>query len=63
MVKIEGKGISKYRKIRTIATNSNGPVYGMTIPSKINDIFSGAYFSMEISGTAIILESGCNSGN
>jgi len=59
-----GRGPAKFRQIRKISMNHSRqvPVHGVTIPTLIQQQFSGVWFSIRCNDTQIILESGCKNG-
>ncbi|MDX1373677.1 MAG: hypothetical protein R3321_14485 [Nitrososphaeraceae archaeon] len=49
----------KYRKIRQIASKGNMPIFGVTIPQEIQKQFADVHLTLQVSGNAIIMASGC----
>jgi len=47
-------------KLRSIVKSDKVVKYGITIPNEIASFFSGCLFNPEISGTCIVLYSGCS---
>lgn len=53
-------GPSVFRKVRIIVGQKSNPVaYGVTLTNEIAQQFSGCNLLIHVSGTAIIMESGC----
>ena len=53
-------GPSHYHKVRVIVGHKLNPIaYGVTLPENIATQFSGCQLRIHVSGTAIIMESGC----
>ena len=51
----------QYKLRYIVNSKSNGKtVQGITIPNEIAVFFEGCFFSIQKSGTSIILSSGCN---
>ena len=53
-------GPALFHKLRVIVGTKINPVaYGITLPNEIAQQFSGCQLRISISGTSIIMESGC----
>lgn len=53
-------GPSLFHKVRVIVGTKVAPIaYGITLPAQIAEAFSGCQLRIHISGTAIVMESGC----
>ena len=53
-------GPSLFRKVRVIVGTKLTPIaYGVTLTNEIAQQFSGCQLMIHVSGTAIIMESGC----
>ena len=53
-------GPAMFHKLRVIVGTKINPVaYGVTLPTHIAQDFSGCQLRIHVSGTAIIMESGC----
>ena len=53
-------GPALFHKLRVIVGTKIAPVaYGVTLPNHIAEDFSGCQLRIHVSGTAIIMESGC----
>jgi len=53
-------GPSVFHKVRVIVGRRTAPIaYGVTLPNHIAEDFSGCQLRISVSGTSIIMESGC----
>ena len=53
-------GPALFHKVRVIVGQKLNPIaYGVTLPTEIAQTFSGCLLSIHVSGTSIIMESGC----
>jgi len=53
-------GPALFHKVRVIVGQKLNPIaYGVTLPTQIAQAFSGCLLSVHISGTSIIMDSGC----
>jgi len=53
-------GPALYHKVRVIVGQKLNPIaYGVTLPTNIAQAFSGCQLRISMSGTSIVMESGC----